>query len=104
MGCRPLLAWVVHNRPLNAWATLVLTCFAMGNAVSAFFAVAPAARGARRARARTILADRARAFGDVMRRGQRRCHGQAQPRTISSSGMLGTLFWQPPAREHKAHG
>jgi len=28
----PTLAWVVHNRPLNAWATVLLTCFALGNA------------------------------------------------------------------------
>ncbi len=32
-GLSPLLAWVVHNRPLNAVGTLVLTCFAIGNAV-----------------------------------------------------------------------
>lgn len=32
-GLSPLLAWVVHNRPLNTTGTLVLTCFAIGNAV-----------------------------------------------------------------------
>lgn len=32
-GLSPLLAWVVHNRPLNTVAILVLTCFAFGNAV-----------------------------------------------------------------------
>lgn len=32
-GLSPLLAWVVHNRPLNTVATLVVTCFAIGNAV-----------------------------------------------------------------------
>jgi uncharacterized membrane protein len=32
-GLSPLLAWVVHNRPLNTAATLVVTCFAIGNAV-----------------------------------------------------------------------
>lgn len=32
-GLSPLLAWVVHNRPLNAMATLVVTCFAIGNAL-----------------------------------------------------------------------
>ncbi|WP_411878233.1 hypothetical protein [Polaromonas sp. YR568] len=33
----PALAWVVNNRPLNAWATVVLTCFALGNAVLGTF-------------------------------------------------------------------
>jgi hypothetical protein len=33
----PLLAWVVHNRPLNAWATLLLTGFAVGNAILGTF-------------------------------------------------------------------
>jgi len=33
----PLLAWVVHNRPLNAWATLLLTAFALGNALFGTF-------------------------------------------------------------------
>jgi hypothetical protein len=32
-GLSPLLSWVVHNRPLNAAAALLLTCFAIGNAV-----------------------------------------------------------------------
>jgi hypothetical protein len=32
-GLSPLLAWVVHNRPLNTVATLVVTFFAIGNAV-----------------------------------------------------------------------
>ncbi len=32
-GLSPLLAWVVQNRPLNVVGTLVLTCFAIGNAV-----------------------------------------------------------------------
>ncbi|MEO7888006.1 hypothetical protein [Polaromonas sp.] len=32
-GLSPLLAWVVHNRPLNAAATVMVTCFAIGNAV-----------------------------------------------------------------------
>jgi hypothetical protein len=32
-GLSPLLAWVVHNRPLVTAATLVMTCFAIGNAV-----------------------------------------------------------------------
>jgi len=32
-GLSPLLAWVVQNRPLNTAATLVVTCFAIGNAV-----------------------------------------------------------------------
>lgn len=29
----PLLAWVVHNRPLNMPATLMVAFFAIGNAV-----------------------------------------------------------------------
>jgi hypothetical protein len=33
----PALAWVVHNRPLNAWATVLLTCFALGNALLGTF-------------------------------------------------------------------
>lgn len=33
----PMLAWVVHNRPLNAWATVLLTGFALGNAVLGTF-------------------------------------------------------------------
>jgi hypothetical protein len=33
----PALAWVVNNRPLNAWATVLLTCFALGNAVIGTF-------------------------------------------------------------------
>ena len=33
----PALAWVVNNRPLNTWATVVLTCFALGNAVLGTF-------------------------------------------------------------------
>jgi hypothetical protein len=33
----PLLAWVVHNRPLNALATVLLTGFALGNAVLGTF-------------------------------------------------------------------
>lgn len=36
-GLSPLLAWVVHNRPLNAWATVLVTCFALGNAVIGTF-------------------------------------------------------------------
>lgn len=32
-GLSPLLAWVVQNRPLNTVAMLVVTCFAIGNAV-----------------------------------------------------------------------
>ena len=32
-----LLAWVVHNRSLNAWAALLLTCFAVGNAILGTF-------------------------------------------------------------------
>jgi uncharacterized membrane protein len=33
----PALAWVVHNRPLNAWATVLLTGFALGNAILGTF-------------------------------------------------------------------
>jgi hypothetical protein len=33
----PALAWVVHNRPLNAWAAVLVTCFALGNAVIGTF-------------------------------------------------------------------
>jgi uncharacterized membrane protein len=33
----PALAWVVHNRPLNAWAALLLTGFAVGNALLGTF-------------------------------------------------------------------
>jgi hypothetical protein len=32
-GLSPLLAWVVNNRPLNMAATLLVTCFAIGNAL-----------------------------------------------------------------------
>ena len=36
-GLSPMLAWVVHNRPLNAWATVLLTGFALGNAILGTF-------------------------------------------------------------------
>ncbi|WP_074575745.1 hypothetical protein [Polaromonas sp. JS666] len=36
-GLSPLLAWVVHNHPLTAWATLLLTGFALGNAILGTF-------------------------------------------------------------------
>lgn len=29
----PALAWIVHNRPLNVWGALLVTGFAIGNAV-----------------------------------------------------------------------
>lgn len=29
----PLLAWVVRNRSLNSWGLMVVTTFAVGNAV-----------------------------------------------------------------------
>ncbi len=32
-GLSPMLAWVVHNRPLNMPATLMVAFFAVGNAV-----------------------------------------------------------------------
>ena len=32
-GLSPMLAWIVHNRPLNMPATLMVAFFALGNAV-----------------------------------------------------------------------
>lgn len=32
-GLSPALAWIVHNRPLNAWGVLVISSFAITNAV-----------------------------------------------------------------------
>ncbi len=32
-GLSPVLAWIVHNRPLNAWGVLVISSFAIINAV-----------------------------------------------------------------------
>lgn len=32
-GLSPVLAWIAHNRPLNTWGVLVVSGFAIGNAV-----------------------------------------------------------------------
>jgi hypothetical protein len=32
-GLSTALAWVAHNRPLNAWGALLVSGFAIGNAV-----------------------------------------------------------------------
>ena len=32
-GLSTALAWVAHNRPLNVWGTLLVSGFAIGNAV-----------------------------------------------------------------------
>lgn len=31
-GLSTALAWIAHNRPLNAWGTLLVSGFAIGNA------------------------------------------------------------------------